>query len=203
MAHGRATSLVLASFLAAGIASCAKDVSVLRRRVEAGSGGAITMQPVSKPDASGTSMTAIAMLDACPLGPCEGGAFDPATCACELPANACAQGRTRYEGAYIGENGSTLRLQSTPQVPMVGDNQTWTMSISLANGRPVPQGTQISVVCKMLHTTYSHGCPSDIEISRTGDAFTAAPINFNMQGDWQMRVKIGDLDVITFGICPQ
>jgi hypothetical protein len=203
MTHGRATSLVVVSFLAAAMASCAKDVRVLRRRIETDSGRSIGVRPVSNPDAAGTSMNGIVMVDACPLVPCEGGAWNPATCSCDLPTNACEQGKTRYESSYVGENGSTLRLQSMPPMPMVGDNQIWTMSITLATGRPVPQGTSVSVICKMLHTGFSHGCPSNIEITRAGDTFTAAPINFNMQGDWQMTVKVGDLDVVTFGICAE
>ncbi len=204
MTHGRATSLVVASFLAAGVASCAKDVNVLARWVHGDGGvGTTAKHAVSNPDAAGTSMNPISSVDACPFGPCEGGAWNRASCACDLPTNACAEGKTRYESSYVGENGSTVRVQSMPELPMVGDSQTWTLSITLRNGLPVPQGTQVAVLCKMLHASYTHGCASGIQITRTGDTFTAAPVILNMQGDWQMSVKIGDLDVVTFGICPQ
>jgi hypothetical protein len=132
---------------------------------------------------------------------CEGGAWNQATCSCDN--GACAEGNTEYEKSYTGSHGVTMSLESTPQTPMVGDNQTWTISFILPSGQPVPQGTSVSVMCKMIHLGFTHGCPADIGVTRSGDTFTATPVNFNMQGDWTLTVTVGDLDTISFGICAQ
>jgi hypothetical protein len=219
---GRAISFVIASLLAASVASCTQDVRVLHRRVQPDSGGntvvanrdaamaSMKESCVPTPCPTGRTWDPVACscftspVDAaCPIGPCDGGTWNPTTCSCDLPGNACEQGKTRYDSSYTGSNGVTMSLASMPAMPMVDEHQTWTMSIRLPGGQPVPEGTPVTIECKMIHTTYTHGCTGIIEVARSGDVFTASPVIFNMQGDWQLVVTIGDLDTVTFGVCAQ
>jgi hypothetical protein len=198
---GKAFSVVAALF---GVAACAKDIVILESTVQPAAypfEAGVPRLPHANPDAGRTSTPAKNI--ACVPSSCDGGVWSQATCSCESPTSACAEGKTQYEASYTGSHGVTMSLASMPRIPMVADNQTWTMSIDLPSGQPVPDGTTISVTCKMIHVGFSHGCPSYIEVTRSGDTFTASPVNFNMQGSWLLTVKVGDLDTISFGICAQ
>lgn len=199
VSQGKAISCFLAALMAVVAPSCAKDVRVLESVVEKKAGQS-PARIGSSPDGSVTTKQKNV---ACPTGPCDGGAWNRTMCSCDLPTNACEQGETQYETSYTGSNGVTMRLATVPQMPMVNDLQTWSMAITLPNGDPVPEGTSISVECKMIHAGFSHGCPSTIQVTRSGDVFTASPVIFSMQGDWQLIVRIGDLDTVTFGFCAQ
>jgi hypothetical protein len=204
MNRGKSFSVALFPLVAFAAVACATDEQVLRSSApekNGGAGGARSLLDASStpPGVAGTAASneagAPRNAEAIPYTPLPDSGCTGAGC------GVCASGQTQYLPSYAGPNGISVAIHSTPANPQLGDHQTWDMVIRAANGQVIPASTQVTVECLMNHEGFSHGCPANISVTRTGDAYVAEPVIFNMQGAWVMTVHVGELDTVSFDVC--
>jgi hypothetical protein len=117
---------------------------------------------------------------------------------------ACANDTTAMPfsaGMHESSGGTTVAIDSNPPLPAVGDQGTWTLTVT-DSGSPVAAGTKVSVVCTMTHAgMLVHGCPTAITVKDLGGGvYEATPVIFNMQGHWRVSIAVGST-VVRFELC--
>lgn len=103
-----------------------------------------------------------------------------------------------------GKNGVRVSINSDPPVPTLGDHSRWMLAVTdSTSSQAVPDDTQVSLRCVMTHTNIpSHGCPVTPSVTNKGSGmYEAYPVIFNMAGHWEVDVKAGTLDTVTFQLC--
>jgi len=101
-----------------------------------------------------------------------------------------------------GKNGARVAIYPDPPVPTLGDHSRWKLTITDGD-QPVADGMAVSIRCLMTHSNIpSHGCPVDPGVTGMGSGvYEAYPVIFNMTGHWEVDVKVGTVDTVTFQLC--
>src|SRR5215831_1957874 len=82
----------------------------------------------------------------------------------------CSQDKTAMpfsDGMHQTTGDVTVAISPNPPLPTLGDHSTWTLTVTDSSNMPLT-GKDVSVVCKMTHSTYAHGCPANISVKEIG-----------------------------------
>jgi hypothetical protein len=116
----------------------------------------------------------------------------------------CSSPPSAFGTPIFGTAGVSVVVTSDPPGTTIGARSTWTLFVQDGSGNPITSGTTVSIACTMLHATFAHGCPASIAVTELGGGrYTAAPVVFNMQGDWVVDIGVGADIEVTAHVCAE